>query len=173
MCRHLDSAFVANRCRRNARCIRSKRICRFEMPRPVPLISPSVARSYRRLRRRGIVENHTLQVLFRDIPRIAFSSEYRRYRTNRTRTQGRIMASSCVVLVCVRICRLWRRPPEFRRFSLHRGDYPAKVVDLLPIRKLDDCLWIGRPFGHPHDESDDLAIPECVYRIVKFPGKDR
>ena len=99
MCRHLDSAFVANRCRRNARSVRSKRTCRFEMPRPVPLISPSLARSYRRLRRRGIVENRSLQVVFRDMPKIAFSSKYRCYRSSRTRTQGQIMTSSCVVPV--------------------------------------------------------------------------
>ncbi len=98
---HLDSAFVANRCRRNARSIRSKRTCRFEMPRPVPLISPSLARSYRRSRRSGIVENRSLQVLFRDMPKIAFSSRYRRYRTERTRTQGRVMTSSGVVPVAL------------------------------------------------------------------------
>ncbi len=99
MCRHLDSAFVANRCRRNARCIRSKRTCRFEMPRPVPLISPSLERSYRRSRRRGIGENHTLQVLFRDMSKIAISPRYRRYLAKRTRTQGQIMTSSWVVPV--------------------------------------------------------------------------
>jgi len=45
------------------------------------------------------VENHTLQVLFRDISRIAFSPEYRRYLGKRTRTQGQIMTSSWVVPV--------------------------------------------------------------------------
>ena len=57
------------------------------------------------------MENHTLQVLFRDISKIAFSSEYRRYRTKRTRTQGQIMTSSWVVpvvfvFVAYAVCRV-------------------------------------------------------------------
>lgn len=45
------------------------------------------------------------------MPKIAFSSKYRRYRTKRTRTQGQIMMSSCLapvafLFVAYAVCRL-------------------------------------------------------------------
>jgi hypothetical protein len=60
-----------------------------------------------------------------------------------------------------------------RRAVSHLRNRSAEVIDLIPIRKIDYCLKIRRPFGHPHDESDDLAVPKIVYRIVYFSRKYR
>ncbi len=159
MCRHLDSAFVASRCRRNARSIRSERTCKFEASRPASLISPSLARSYRRLRRRGIVENRSLQVLFRDILKTAFSPAYRRCLGKRTRTQGRVMMSSGVVpvafvFVAYGVCRLSfavfryiaaiARPKSSTLFQSVKSTTARGSVGPLVIHMMNLMTWRSR-----------------------------
>lgn len=53
----------------------------------------------------------------------------------------------------------------------HPTDLASEGFNLFPVGIVNNGLWIGRSFGHPHDEADDLPVPETIDRVVEFTGK--
>lgn len=64
--------------------------------------------------------------------------------------------------VCANIVRHYMPCDEF-----------AEIINLFPVGKIDHCIALCRPAGHPHDEADHAAVEEAVAGIVDFACKNR
>ena len=56
--------------------------------------------------------------------------------------------------------------------TLHRTDNPAKGFYLFPVGEFHYGLGIGRPLGHPHDQSNHKAVNKPVAGIIDLAGKN-
>jgi hypothetical protein len=55
----------------------------------------------------------------------------------------------------------------------HLRDHSPELVDLVPIRELDNRVRVRRTLCHPHDEADHLLIHKTQARIVDLARKYR
>ena len=56
-------------------------------------------------------------------------------------------------------------------YLLHFANHPPKLLNLLPIGKLNDCRGVCRSLGYPHNEPYHEAVKRVVARIIYFSCK--
>ena len=62
---------------------------------------------------------------------------------------------------------------QCRSTVLCLADGPAERLDLRPVGVVLDSRRIRGSFRHPHYQTDDLAIPIAISRVVQLSGKYR